>query len=169
MVEGFKNEEFEETVEDIRSASMEGAKVILVETDLKTLLKRSNLLPMRDFRRMIIDVEDATGNINIGGAWLFSERLIGAIDDDYERELILVAGGQYRQQDRKVRPVIQVCAALAVEDFTVKKAVKFDGDGTVVHGASLKDRELCSCLSALSSAVRNPAVYSKQTSERRDG
>lgn len=161
--------EFQETVESIHSASMEGAKVILVETDLKTLLKRSNLLPIRDFRRMIIDVEDATGNINVGGAWLFSERLIGAIGDDYEQELILVAGGQYRQESQKVRPVIQVCAALSVNDFAVRKAVKFDGDGMVVHGAELKEKELCSCLSALSSAVINPAVYSKQTVERRAG
>ena len=157
---------YDETVDGIHTASMAGAEVILTETTLKALVKRTNLQAPPNFRRMIIDIDDASGNINTDGAWLFSERLFGALEDGVEQELILIAGGKYQAKEQRVRPVIELCAALAYGDYGLRKAVKFDGDGGVVHGVDLDERELCSSLSAMSHAIKNPSLYSKQTNER---
>lgn len=154
------------TADGIQTAVVGGAKVIFEEIKLVTLLEQNNLTPVRNMRRMIIDVDSATGQINLSGAWLFAERLTGSVIKGVEEDLFLVAGGRYQADDGdKVSPVIEVCGALGARDFRVRKAVKFSGRGSVVHGVELSDKELCSSLGALTGAVGNPLVYSKQIVE----
>ena len=158
--------ELSATTGGIQAAVVGGAKIIFDEIKLVTLLEQNNLTPVRNMRRMIIDVDSATGQINVSGAWLFAERLTGTVIRGVEEDLFLVAGGRYHADDSdKVRPVIEICGALGAMDFLVRKAVKFNGRGSAVHGVELSDKELCSSLGALTGAVGNPLVYSKQIVE----
>lgn len=149
------------TATAIGNVTKVGAKVLMSEVTLEDLIKRSNLQPMLNLRRMIIDVDVDNGDINIEGAWLFSERLMGSVGEDTtDRELILLAAGQYTEKDRRIIPVIHTCAALE-NDWSMIKAIKFDGDGSVEHGIQLDERELCSCFAAMSNSIRNGSVINK--------
>lgn len=152
-----------------------GAQAILSEISFPHVLRELDLLPSLGWRHLVLNLVTVNGEdrIDDGARWIYAERLIGSIAGGDAQELILVAYGSYRprhdarQDELRVQPLIDGCAALEGGSVELLKAVAFPG-GNIAAPVAIENFEFTSKLRHARSQLGNPVIYrkSRKSSEK---